>query len=193
MKLQLRQIRHSQGANMEETRAHGRRTWIKLYPQQCINGSIRQLEPDERSVWYDLLAFSALCAEPGLISDNDKRPYPVKFIANRLNIDLSLLEKSLKDFQDEGRITVNESGIAIVNFKAYQSEYQRQKPYREAKKAAQSFLVCNLCHRQVHDVPGMSPPFLSLVASKCPYCKTKAKGTLDFPKSQEEAGNSSPL
>jgi hypothetical protein len=119
---------------MVEPRAHGRRTWIKIYPNQCINGSIRLLEPEVRSVWYDLLAFSALCAEPGLISDNDKRPYPLKFVANRLNIEPELLEKALELFEKEGRVEQNGTGIRIVNFRAYQSEYQRQKPYREKTK-----------------------------------------------------------
>ena len=111
-----------------------RRPWIKLYPIDCLDGSIRyQLEPDERGVWYDLLNFSAICAKPGTIADKDERPYPLTFIANRLNISLELLEETLKKCIEEGRIKDIDGVIQIVNWGAYQSEYQRQKPYREKK------------------------------------------------------------
>ncbi len=118
------------------SRTKTRRPWIKLYPIDCLDGSIRyQLEPAERSVWYDLLNFSAICATPGIIADKDGRPYPKSFIANRLNIDLNLLEQSLKKCIDEGRISeVNDGVLEITHWGSYQSEYQRQKPYREKKE-----------------------------------------------------------
>jgi len=117
------------------SRTKGRRPWIKLYPIDCLDGSIRyQLEPDERGVWYDLLNFSAICADPGKIADKDGRPYPHSFIANRLNITLELLELALKKCVDEGRIQEVDGGVIVItNWAAYQSEYQRQKPYREKK------------------------------------------------------------
>ena len=109
----------------------GRRKWIKLYPSACIDGSIRyQLDADERGVWYDLLNFSAICSNAGMISDRDGRPFPNSFIANRLNIALELLERTLKKCQEEGRVIVDERGICITNFKYYQSDYDRQKKYR---------------------------------------------------------------
>lgn len=116
-------------------RVLGRRPWIKLYPIDCLQGSIRyQLEPDERGVWYDLLNFAAICIVPGIISDKDNRPYPHSFIANRLNINVELLEKTLAKCEEEGRINEDDNGIHITNWKDYQSEYERQKPYRETKK-----------------------------------------------------------
>lgn len=119
-------------------RVPGKRLWIKLYPLDCLQGSIRyQLEADERGVWYDLLNFAAICAIDGVISDKDSRPYPHSFIANRLNVDLKLLERTLAKCAEEGRIQENDNGIHITNWKAYQSEYARQKPYRQAKKAKQ--------------------------------------------------------
>ena len=116
-------------------RTKTRRPWIKLYPIDCLDGSIRyQLEPDERGVWYDLLNFSAICANPGVIADKDGRPYPHSFIANRLNIELELLEATLAKCYEEGRCQESDGGvIAITNWSAYQSEYQRQKPYRDKK------------------------------------------------------------
>jgi hypothetical protein len=121
-------------------RAGWQRRWIKLYPIECLEGSIRyQLEADERGVWYDLLNLAAICVEPGTISDRDSRPYPHTFIANRLNIPLELLDRTLKKCEEEGRIHENETGIHIVNWKLYQSEYERQKPYREKSKAREKY------------------------------------------------------
>jgi len=116
-------------------RAGWKKTWIKIYPVECLEGSIRyQLEADERGVWYDLLNFAALCVQPGVISDNDSRPYPHSFIANRLNVPLDLLERTIDKCKDEGRLSENDNGIHMTNWKFYQSEYQRQKPYRDKKK-----------------------------------------------------------
>ena len=112
-----------------------RRKWIKIYPMECLNGSIRyQLTSEQRGTWYDLLNFSAICTNHGVISDRDGRPYPHDFIANRLNISVELLETTLKNCLEEGRVTEDEKGIHITNWKLYQSEYDRQKVYREGKK-----------------------------------------------------------
>ena len=112
-----------------------RRKWIKLYPMECLEGSIRwQLEPDERGVWYDLLNFCAICSNDGSIADRDGRSLPHSYIANRLNISLELLERTLRKCQEEGRLSEDEKGIHITNWKCYQSEYERIKEWRERKK-----------------------------------------------------------
>ncbi len=120
----------------------GRRRWIKLYPHECLYGSIRyQLTPEERSVWYDLLCFAGMCKQPGTISDNDLRPFPHSFIANRLNITEKLLNATIKKCAEERRLGENDTGIHILNWKYYQSEYDRvkeyQKKYHAEKKAGE--------------------------------------------------------
>ena len=120
-----------------------RRKWIKVYPVECLEGSIRyQLEPDERGVWYDLLNFAAVCSNSGSIADRDDRPYPHSFIANRLNIPLELLERTLKKCINEGRLKEDTEGVHILNWKYYQSEYERikgyQQAYRERRKEEQT-------------------------------------------------------
>jgi len=101
-----------------------------------LNGSVRyQLEPAERATWVDFLIFAALGPTPGIISDNDLRPYPHSFIANRFNIPLELFETTLEKCQAEGRITEDEHGIHITHWTEYQSEYERQKPYRQPQLA----------------------------------------------------------
>ena len=109
-----------------------KRKWIKIYPVECIDGSIRyQLEPDERSVWYDLLNFAAICGNEGVISDRDGRAFPLTFIANRLNIGLELLERAIGKCKEEGRIVEKGGVIKITHWKDYQSAYDYQKKYQE--------------------------------------------------------------
>ena len=118
-------------------RGEYRRPWLKLWAIECIEGSIRwQLEPDERGTWYDILALARICNQQGTIADRDGRPFPHTFIANRLNITLELFETTLTKCKDEGRCKEDEKGIHIVNWKVYQDEYSRQKPYRDKKKGS---------------------------------------------------------
>ena len=115
------------------------RRWIKLWVTECLEGSIRyQLSPDKRSVWYDLILFAALGTPAGQICDRDQRPLPHSFIASRLNITEALLEATLNACKAEGRISENEQGIHITHWDRYQSEYDRQKPYRQKSGAEQA-------------------------------------------------------
>jgi len=112
-----------------------KRRWIKLYPGECINGSIRyQLTPSERGVWYDLLSLSSLCSNTGDICDRDGKAFPLTYIANRLNIRLPLLKATIEECTNEGRLTQDEHGLHITNWDKYQSEYDRQKPYRKKRR-----------------------------------------------------------
>jgi len=112
-----------------------KRTWIKLFCYERLHGSVAaQLEPGERSVWDELLCFAGLCGLDGLIADHDKRPFPLSYIAHELHITEDLLESTLNKCKDEGRIKEDAHGIHITNWKAYQSEYERQKPYRKIKE-----------------------------------------------------------
>ena len=125
-----------------------KRRWIKLYPIETLNGSIRyQLSSAERGVWFDLLCFSSLCSNTGDICDRDGKTYPMDYIANRLNIKMALLKSTLQKCVAEGRIVFDDNGIHITNWKLYQSEYDRQKPYREAKKSSADE---ELAHQKAH-------------------------------------------
>lgn len=111
-----------------------RRTWVKLHITGWLHGSIRwQLEADERGVWADLIALAGECGKDGKICDNDDRPYPRDYVAGQLNIPLELLERTIAKCQKEGRLDENKDMIIITNWKAYQSEYERQKQYRDKK------------------------------------------------------------
>ena len=123
---------------MKETpRGRPKRSWVKMDCQGCLHGSINyQLKLDEQAVWFKLIMYSAVCGgESGFICDNDNHPMPHEYIAQELHCPLELLKTTLKKCEEEGRISVNSSGIEIINFNAYQfTEYDRQRPYREAKK-----------------------------------------------------------
>jgi hypothetical protein len=117
------------------SREKGRRTWIKLHTYGRLHGSVvHQLEEAEQSVWDKLLCFAGEINRDGQISDNDGRPYPHPFIAAEIHTTPALLESTLAKCFDEGRITEDETGLHITNWKHYQSEYQRQKPYRQNYK-----------------------------------------------------------
>jgi len=112
-----------------------RRTWVKMWVNECLQGSIRfDFSPAERGVWYDLILLAGNCRVPGVISANETTPYPYNYIAGILNIDLALLEKTLEKCKGSGRVKETERGLELVNWEHYQSEYERQKPYREKKK-----------------------------------------------------------
>jgi len=118
-----------------QERGKSKRTWIKIYCYPTLHGSVSyQLSQAEQGVWIKLLCLAGLCGYEGLICDNDRRPYPHSFIAHELHISEALLETTLDKCKEEGRISEDEHGIIITNWKAYQSEYERQKPYRDKKK-----------------------------------------------------------
>ena len=117
-----------------------KRRWFKLHANECLNGSIRwQLTAEERGVWYDLLVFSAVCSNTGMISDRDGNPFPLSFIANRLNISQELLETTISKCRDEGRLTVTDGVIQISNWNKYQSEYDRVKDYQQAYRERKKY------------------------------------------------------
>lgn len=112
-------------------RGEYRRPWLKLWAIECLEGSIRwQLTAEERGTWYDLLILARLTGHDGRICDRDKHSLPHDFLANRLNITLELLERTIAKCKSEGRLSEGEEGIVITNWTQYQSEYERQKKYR---------------------------------------------------------------
>lgn len=148
---------------MPEQRASGRRTWVKLYCWGRLHGSVvYQLTEGEQSVWDKLLCLAGIIGREGQISDNDGRAFPRTFLSHELHTSEELLESTLTKCISEGRISENEGGLHITNWKAYQSEYERQKPYREAKRgqiqpnhtptyedyAQGKYGICPKCHQK---------------------------------------------
>jgi len=114
----------------------GPRKWIKVFCYETLHGSVSyQLSEAEQAVWVKLLCFAGLCGHEGLIADHDKRPFPHAFIIHEVHTSPDIFEGTLTKCKDEGRISEDGEGIRITNWVKYQSEYDRQKPWREKQKA----------------------------------------------------------
>lgn len=119
--------------------ARGRkpRTWVRLDCQGVLHGSINYIYTlEEKAVFITMIAMAEVYGpEPGLISDNDGRALPKEYLAHELHCSLeildSVIEKGIKDESMES----NGSGLRLLHYKKYQfTEYDRQKPYRDAKR-----------------------------------------------------------
>ena len=111
------------------------RRWVKLWVTESLTGTIRfDFTSEERGVWYDLLLLAGNCRQEGLIAAGSGTPYPKQWIAGTLNIPLELLNATIEKCIETERIAENGDGLKIINWEKYQSEYDRQKPYRQAKK-----------------------------------------------------------
>lgn len=151
-------------------RARLKRAWVKLDCNGIIHGSINwQLTLEEQAVWIKTFAYSAVCGgEPGIIQDNDGQALPHQFIAEEFHCPLEVFESMLEKCKQQNRLEENSDGIKVINFKAYQfTEYDRQKPYRDAKKSGEKIhKVCPECG------------FKELTNEEyCPQCEEKGKVT----------------
>jgi len=111
----------------------GSRTWVKIYCGNWIEGSLRQEKPALRGVWADLLA---LCgggqySQEGEIKVRKDIGYTDSMLSKVLNISPKVWAASKKRLVETDRLEVKTDNIlAIINWKSYQSEYERQKPQR---------------------------------------------------------------
>ena len=130
-------------------RGRPKRSWVKLDCNGIIHGSINwQLTLEEQAVWIKSFAYSAVCGgTPGIIQDNDGQPLPHQYIAEELHCPVDVFESMLEKCKQQNRLRENAHGIEVINFNAYQfTEYDRQKPYREAKaKGKKIFKICHAC------------------------------------------------
>lgn len=119
-------------------RGINKRTWVKLDCHGVLHGSINWLFTlEEQAVFLKLIPMAATyCKVPGIISDNEGQPLPKDFIAQELHCPLSVLESVIKKGADDNCIKETLNGLQLINFEHYQfTEYDRQRPYRERKKA----------------------------------------------------------
>lgn len=123
--------------------ARGRkpRTWVKIDCNGILRGSINYLlKLDEQAIWIKLIAYSEVCGGPaGIIQDNEGNGLPREFLAQELHCSTEILNSTIEIMTKDKAISSNGNGILkLNNFDTYQfSEYDRQKPYREAKKLSE--------------------------------------------------------
>ena len=111
----------------------GNRTWFKLYADKWMMGTIRQEPPEIRGIFVDLLALAA-SGQYGDIGEirliNGIGLTDPQF-QKLLNISKYLWRKAKKRLLESNRIAIDDKGaMRILNWKKYQSDYNRQKPYR---------------------------------------------------------------
>ena len=110
-----------------------RRIYRKSWPFDNLFGTLRhELASGERGIWNDLLDMAKISrVRPGLIAAGKNTAYNHQWLANFLNVSIEELEITLKKLEKTERIIENGNGIEILNWARYQSEYERQKPYRQ--------------------------------------------------------------
>ena len=137
----------------------GSRTWVKVYCNKWLEGTIRQESPLVRAVFIDLLTL----AGSGSYGDNGEIKLPNEVglsnaqIASILNLSRQQWVTARDSLIKRERITLKQGGIIrsdsslacqkaapkhnkcppiinISNWGRYQSEYERQKSYRSNKK-----------------------------------------------------------
>ena len=115
------------------------RMWVKIDCEGILRGSINYLLSLEgQAVWVKMIALSELCGgRSGFIEDNNQKGLPHDFISQELHCTLEQFETVLERMKEDKAIEVNGTGsIHLVNFHHYQfSEYDRQRQYRQNKKA----------------------------------------------------------
>ena len=122
-----------------------RRTWIKLWCGNWLRGSIRKERPETRGIFADVLALGGDSAygEGGTIQIAEDVGFTDEAIAAILNVPSDMWQAAKEILSnhkdpDENRIRIRPLRIGyaidIINWAGYQSEYERQKPYRKQRK-----------------------------------------------------------
>jgi hypothetical protein len=114
-----------------------RKTWIKLYVDQCLHGSmIEELNAEQRWLWIGLLLLAGESSIPGIIfrrKNADGKPIGFSgiTIAEMLDVNIDVYVDGIKRMINKEKISIDKTGVIhILNWEKYQSEYQRQKRYR---------------------------------------------------------------
>ena len=138
-----------------------RRTWIKIFCDKWLRGSMRSEDLSVRAIFIDLLALAGDSAygDSGEIRLAENVGFTDEVIAGMLYIDIGIwrtVKERLFNHPDpqENRIKLYPLNhgycITILNWPKYQSEYERQKPYRDGQGVQKSgHKVTNKVTRQV--------------------------------------------
>jgi len=125
--------------------SHGRRTWIKLWVGDWLEGTTRyQMSDAQRAFWVDLLAMAGRSRFGGVVcsgKDGEKWiGYPLSKFRGLFAEPIDV-EATLQLFEGTGKITMEISGegprrlytLFITNWAHYQSEYERKRSERRRR------------------------------------------------------------
>ena len=123
---------------IQEAKERGakKRGWVVLRKSWLTSSINYRMELGEIATFSKLIVMAdEFGPVPGLISDNDCRPMPHEYLAHQACCPLDVFEGTLKKGIEDESIYENSHGIFLTHFDDYQfTEYDRQKPYRQAKK-----------------------------------------------------------
>ena len=114
----------------------GSRTWIKIYCDKWLNGTIREETLEVRAVWVDLLvlAGSGKYGDSGEVKITDRVGFLDQQLADLMQISVQKWVACKKKLIKTDRVEVSEKNvIRIINWSRYQSEYERTKQYSVRK------------------------------------------------------------
>lgn len=112
-------------------------TWLKLWLDANLDGAVRHdLSAAERGVYYDLQLLAAKSGQGGYLATETGTPYSQSWIAARLNIDRRLLKNAVQKCTTLGLINDTPRGLLLPGFLQQQSDYWRQKKYRQEGQPA---------------------------------------------------------
>jgi len=116
--------------------------WIRIWTEETLEGSTFEEMGNSvkmlafRGIWFSLITLAGNSSIPGKICFTEKTGYNLNQISDKLKVGINLLEEAL-DFLSSKEINKikiikknNEIIINIVNWTRYQTEYERQKQYR---------------------------------------------------------------
>jgi hypothetical protein len=120
----------------------GRRSWVKLWVNEWLEGTTRcEMTDAQRAFFIDLLAMAGRSRFPGIVCAgqiNDQFVgYPLTKFQSLMTQPIDVLQ-TLELFQRNQKVKLSYTQtepfplvmVEMLNWERYQSEYQRQKPYR---------------------------------------------------------------
>ena len=113
--------------------------WIPLWVDKWIFGTTRiELEPDERSVWIDLMAVAA--KDKGFIRANVGVAYPPHQLAGLLCITEELLLRAIQKCINVGKLAKceNGGGYLLINWDEYQLTERHKRRFKPTTKEMSS-------------------------------------------------------
>lgn len=117
-----------------------KRGWVVLRKTWLTSSINYRMALEEIAVFSKLIVMAdEFGPVAGLISDNDFRAMPLEYLAHQACCPLETLKATIEKSKVDDSIFENGHGLFLTHFDDYQfTEYDRQKPYREAKKAAEA-------------------------------------------------------
>jgi hypothetical protein len=118
------------------------RKWFKLYGHDLLYGStLKELNYKEFSIWIELLCLACDSPIDGLVMAREGEGYKPIEIALKIKAPLSVVKSALEKLQlpsgkdNIPKIIILDNNIIKINkWHIYQSDYSRQKPYRQQQQ-----------------------------------------------------------